>query len=152
MIEFNGYLSGAAEKRFIYKSRMIGFLVFALWLPCGVFTLLFVANNFFQDIRLFYAMLLPLSFLVIVFFATLRKKHILQMMPKRIYTDGEHIVCVADRYTESRLICDVTKMVDHGEFYELCFPFGNFTNKFICQKSLLKVGTLESFEALFAKK
>ena len=74
------------------------------------------------------------------------------MLPKRIYTNGDHIVCVAEKYTDSKLIKDVKKVIDHGEFYELCFPFGKTSEKFICQKSLLSKGSLGAFERLFADK
>ena len=74
------------------------------------------------------------------------------MLPKRIYTRDNHIVCVADKYTDSKLISDVTKVLDHGEFYELCFPFGKISEKFICQKSLLFKGSLGAFERLFKGK
>ena len=39
---------------------------------------------------------------------------------------------------------------DH--FYFIKFPFGKYSDKFICQKSLLTQGTLEEFEALFEGK
>ena len=69
--------------------------------------------------------------------------------PNRIYTEQGKIVCVAQRYTERRNIADVKCVRDFGEFYELVFPFGKVSEKFICQKDLLTKGTLEKFEALF---
>lgn len=47
------------------------------------------------------------------------------------------------------MIKDVKNVYDHGEFYDLVFPFGKISGKFICQKNLLTEGTLAEFEALF---
>jgi hypothetical protein len=74
------------------------------------------------------------------------------MLPKRIYIKDDHIVCIADRYTDSKFISDVNKVIDHGEFYELCFPLGKVSEKFICQKDLLTKGSLREFESIFKKK
>ena len=80
------------------------------------------------------------------------KKEQLALTPKRIFVDGESIVSIADKYSESRLICDAKELRDFGEFYEIVFPFGKFSEKFICQKNLLTKGTLEQFESLFSNK
>ena len=53
---------------------------------------------------------------------------------------------------EYRNIEDVKCVRDFGEFYELVFPFGKISEKFICQKDLLSKGTLAEFEALFGDK
>ena len=74
------------------------------------------------------------------------------LLPKKIYVEDEYIVCVGEAYEESKFIDDVAKVIDHGEFYELVFPFGNASDKFICQKGLLTKGTLEEFEQLFSGK
>ena len=74
------------------------------------------------------------------------------MLPKRIYTNDDTIVCVADRYTDSKFIDDVKKVIDHGAYYELCFPFGKLSDNFICQKSLLTKGSISEFERHFKGK
>ena len=74
------------------------------------------------------------------------------LLPKRIYSDGESITCVGANYIESKLIGDETLVRDFGEFYELVYPFGKISDKFICQKDLLTQGTIEDFEALFKNK
>lgn len=151
MIEFDGYISGAAEKRFYSKSWEIvpfGLLCAALvvtpmvvyisyrmqsWMPMVGYCIIFA--------------LIPISLCI-----PKSKKEKLAMLPKRIYIEEDHIVCIAEKYSESKLIQDVKRVIDHGEFYELSFPFGKFSEKFMCQKSLLSKGTLEEFEALFEGK
>ena len=74
------------------------------------------------------------------------------MTPKKIFVQDEYIVCTADKWTEAKAVSDVKVVRDFGEFYDLVFPFGNASEKFVCQKSLLSKGTLEDFEALFEGK
>ena len=69
-----------------------------------------------------------------------------------MYVDGDYIICIADKYTESRLINEVKSVLDYGEFYEIKFPFGRLSDKFICQKSLLSKGAIEEFEKMFQGK
>lgn len=77
------------------------------------------------------------------------KKQRASIIPKRIYTEEDAIVCVADKYIEYRLLSDVKQVRDFGGFYEIIFPFGKISDKFICQKDLLTIGTIEDFEKLF---
>ena len=121
----------------------------AIVVPLILPMIFFCSNVLLRDPAFSYAMLGSLA--VIVFFLLIpkgKKEHI-SMLPKKIYTDGELIVCIADKYTDSRFIHDVKKVIDHGEYYELIFPFGKVSEKFICQKSLLAKGTIWGFEALF---
>ena len=74
------------------------------------------------------------------------------MTPKKIVVDEESIACTTDKEIVTKWISDVKQVIDHGEFYELVFPFGKISTNFICQKNLLTKGTLEEFEALFEGK
>ena len=152
MIEFTGYITGKAEKRFVQKSRRIG-LIFSSFAILFALPIAFLIGKFvLHDDAFIYAMLAGLSILPLICFIPKGKKEHLSMLPKRIYTRDNHIVCVADKCTDSKLISDVTKVLDHGDFYELCFPFGKISEKFICQKSLLSKGSLGAFERLFKGK
>ena len=151
MIEFNGYLSGAAEKRLYEKSRDLAqnlflFAVLAL-LPMIIFW--GIRMKSWQLVCVYCSLFVLIPLLVRI---PKSKKERLAMTPKRVYVEEDHIVCITDQYTESRLICNVKKVIDRGEFYELYFPFGQISEKFICQKSLLSKGTLKEFEALFGDK
>ena len=150
MIEFNGYISGSAEKRFMWKSRKFVLIPFLIAILFSVPRLLFLGNEVLQDIAFIYTIFACYFILLfIICFIPQSKKTRRKILPKRIYTNKDHIVCVADQYTESKFINDVAKVIDHGEFYELCFPFGKVSDKFICQKSLLAKGTIKEFERLF---
>ena len=152
MIEFTGYLTGKAEKGFVRKSQKVGFgiMIFAVAFMLPI--VFYMSRTIFHDMIFFYAMCGGCVLFVAIPFVPKGEKEHRAILPKRIYVKEDCIVCTADRYTESKFIQDVSKVIDHGEYYELCFPFGKLSEKFICQKSLLTRGTLEEFEALFEGK
>lgn len=151
MIEFSGYLSGNAEKHFFKKARdyaqtlltigavlalpVVGILGFQMytWIPLGVNCALFIIIPLLVRI--------PKS-----------KREKISITPKKICIDDDYIICIADKYEECRTISDVKSVLDHGDFYELIFPFGKVSEKFVCQKNLLTKGSLVEFELLFENK
>jgi len=152
MVEFTGQLTGRAEKCFIRKSRRTGLSFVGFGCVLTVPFVVFISKAVFHDDLFMYMMIPALCMLPLLCLIPKSKKEHLAMLPKRIYLNKNHVVCVADRYSESKLIQDVAKVIDHGEFYELRFPFGKLSEKFICQKKLLSKGSIEEFERLFAGK
>lgn len=148
MIEFKGQLSGSAEKRFWKREKtFVQNLFLIVFLSLAPTVIIYSVKTHHWLALICYSAFLLVIWLL--FQIPKSKKEKARMTPKRIFTEDEYIVCVADAYSESRLISDVTKVRDFGEFYELVFPFGKMNFKFICQKDLLTQGTLEEFEALF---
>lgn len=151
MIEFNGYITGSAEKRYLKRSRIYFANIFML-----AILFLLPGSIWFAII---YSLYLPLQILcfaplIILLVALIprSKKEKKALTPKRIFTEYEYIVCVTDRDVVSKRIDAVKLVRDFDEFYELVFPIGNLSERFICQKSLLTQGTIEEFEALFEGK
>ena len=151
MIEFNGYLSGAAEKRFRKRSRDLvqNALLIALLFLFSTIAFVAVKMRYMPLLIAYCAM-----FVVVPLLARIpqSKKERMSLTPKKIVIDGESLTCVADKYVESKLVDDVKRVRDFGEFYEIVFPFGKMSEKFICQKDLLTKGSIEEFEKLFAEK
>ena len=149
MIEFTGYLSGEAVKGFWRRSRKIGMSIvittFVVFIPI-IFSLAAAFASW--GVLVGYGILCFVTFTFLLWPKS--EKFMRQGMPKRIYTDIEYIVAETDTGEEFKLLSDVKQVFDHGEYYELVFPFGKVSDKFICQKSLLTQGTLEEFEALFS--
>lgn len=151
MIEFNGHLSGLAEKYFHKKARKFGrnilltsmLLIFPAIIGIAIKTKSW--DLIFAYCFLF--VIIPLMTLI-----PKGKKEKNAIIPKKIFTEDGYIVCVADKYTEARLISEAKALRDFGEFYEIVFPFGKISDKFICQKNLIAKGTIREFEALFAGK
>lgn len=151
MIEFSGYLSGLAEKYFQKKSMILGrnALLVGVLMLLPVIVRLGIKISSWQIIVVYCSLFIVIPLLAMI---PKRKKERRATTPKKIFVEDGYIVCIADRYTESRLLSDAKLLRDFGEFYEIVFPFGKVSDKFICQKNLIVKGTTEEFEALFAGK
>ena len=71
-----------------------------------------------------------------------------------ITIDMAEIVCV-DRLldkTRKKPFGRVKKVIDADECYYIIFKFGDIISSIICQKDLIREGTLEEFEELFKGK
>lgn len=151
MIEFNGYISGESEKYYWKNSRRIGIKI----LIC---TLLLLLPPFITIARITQEWFILIGYcslfviLPLAAFIPKSKKEQKLLLPKKIATDGEYIVSLSGKFEDSKNINDVKFVRDFGEFYELVFPMGKVSEKFICQKDLLVKGTIEEFEALFGDK
>lgn len=148
---FDGYLTGAAEKHFYKRSRILGQYILILGtilITPGIFHSAIRSNDW--SIVAFFA---GIFMCVILFtFIPKRKTERKKITPKRIVVTNEYMVCVAEKYTETRLLSDVKMVIDFGAYYEIRFPLGKLSDKFICQKDLIKDGTIHEFEALFVDK
>lgn len=151
MIEFVGQVNGQAEAFFWKRARRLAIIIFyislLILLPVVIF---FAVITQYWALMIGYAILFVLVPLITLIPKTKKEKQ--QLLPRRIYTEDEYIVAVVGETEEFRRIEDVKVVIDHGEFYELKFPVGKVSDKFVCQKELLHYGTIEGFEALFSSK
>ena len=151
MIEFNGYLTGAAEKYF--HKRVMDFGRMLLLIGMVFMSPLIISIAVWSQSWGVVAVYIGIYFAIPPLVSILRsKKETAAMTPKKIFVQDEYIVCATSKWTEAKAISDAKKVRDFGEFYEIVFPIGNYSEKFICQKSLLCKGTIEEFEALFEGK
>ncbi len=149
MLEFNGYISGASEK-WCYKENCI--FIIKLFLCCSILILpgmlgIGIITRLWLVFDIYGTASIVTPLLIIIYKSKNRKA----TTPKRIFTDGEIITCITDINAETHYIKDVKLLKDHGEFYELVFPFDKGSKNFVCQKNLLVGGTLEDFEMIFKK-
>ena len=151
MIEFNGSLTGEAQKFFWKNSKTIVrnmlFVTFLLILPVILFIVL---QTKYWELFIAYLVFCFVIFLLLLVPKSQKEKE--NFTPKRIFTEEEYIVCQGKKYEEFKLIADAIKLIDYGEFYFIVFPFGKKSDKFVCQKSFLTTGTLQEFELLFEGK
>lgn len=150
-IIFDGYLTDKAENHFKKKSNRFGRNLM-LFGAIVVFPLvLYIAYQMKQNIVLYIYAILVLLFPLLLRLPKSTKKQ-LSMTPKQIYIKDGEIVCIAEQYNEIRYIDDVKLVIDYGDFYDVIFPFGKISEKFVCQKSLLSHGTIAEFESFFEGK
>ncbi len=151
MVEFTGYISGTARKYFVRKTRNFAkkLLIVSTWILLPFIGVLSYGRGDWKMLVIYAALMIILPVLTYI---PKSEKEILSLLPKRIYTEDEYIICEADKYEESRNMYDAKLVKDHGEFYEFIFPFGKVSDKFICQKSLLTKGSFGEFEKYFNDK
>ena len=151
MIEFNGFLTDNTEKYFYKKTVKFGRIIIlaslALLLPGAIALAIYGGFEIFLEIFGGVSAILLLTTII-----PKSKNSRRAYTPKRIFTDGESITCISDKYVETKFIEDAKVVYDNGEFYDIVFPIGNYSEKFVCQKNLLVKGSLEEFEALFEGK
>ena len=150
MIEFDGYISGEALKYFWKKGRYITLYIFSFSLSVLLPAMIYIswALNFYS-ILIAYSGFSAFMVLLILLWPNQKDE---VFIPKKVFTDNEHIVVIMGKHEEFRLISDATVVKEYDEFYFIEFPFGQKSGNFVCQKSLLTKGTLEEFEALFPGK
>lgn len=95
----------------------------------------------------------PLGVAVLCLIARIAlKKYNKDLLIKRVYVEGSHIFSVSSNGTHKFKIKSIKKVTDYGEFYFIGFSKFLAVEDIVCQKNLLKKGTLEEFEALFEDK
>lgn len=151
MIVFDGLINGVAEKYFFRKSIFYMCLAFyiGMLVLLPVFVVLIIVMKSWVVIGIYGITLLIFPLFFITSKSSKEKKNIL---PKKIVIQNDVIICVTDKTIENKNIDTVKKVNKFDEFYEIVFQFGNISEKFICQKSLLVKGSIEEFEKLFAGK
>ncbi len=159
MIEFKGYLTGNAEKRFFKRSvefaqaQCFAGMLFSLLTAVPVLAM--IMRPRFTPERVFY-LFVVLGATILLFMLLVRippnAKSKRARTPNLVYVQDDLIICAANKYQECRKVRDVKKVRDRGEFYEIVFFLDRYSEKFICQKDLLTKGTLEEFEHLFEGK
>lgn len=151
MIEFSGYITGAAKKHYDKKNRQMGrnmvlvaeLLVMPLIIILAIMTRMWLILPGYAFCMVAGVVLIQLP---------KSKKDDKAFTTKRVYVKDGYITYESDAAEQTKNIDVVSKVFDYGEFYELTFPVGNMSTQYICQKDFLTKGTLEEFEALFEGK
>ena len=151
MVEFKGYITGAAERHFWHRERKLGvrimYVALLLFLPIMVVLAISFQNWLIMGGYGLMYVLIPLAALI-----PQSKKDKLRVTPHHIYTEDGYIVSIVAGREEYQPIRAAKVVLDYGEFYEVRFPMGKISDKFICQKNWRVRGSLKEFEALFKGK
>ena len=151
MIEFSGYISGAAKKfRQIKGAQLLYIIMGCVYLVLTPFAIALYLTLKTWILLVLYTLLIGL---VVVYPLFPLDKHTEKYFTaNRVFIDEEYIVAKGEKFEVFHLISEAVRLLDYGEFYYVKFPMGKKSEHFICQKNLLTKGTLEEFEALFEVK
>ena len=147
MIEFRGELSEECKRYLLYQQFSMAFFFVPLLLI--VFGIPAIILSFTHD--WIFSLIIPF-FIFAGFMGGMppRKKDYSVMMPSRVYIEDELIVSESDRFHHERMVSEVVKVIDWGNFYE--FRFSPRLRGVVCQKDLISSGTLTDFEDMFHDK
>ena len=155
MIKFEGELNSEAKKFLLKKSLLYNLLT--LILPIAFIILLsFFLNSIVSNI-IYYSIGLILVLILITFLYEISNEGKRERNVKTVCITEEHLEMYKDstkKGTESyqeRFIDDVACVYDKGSFYWISFSLAK-SLYFVCQKDLIKEGTIEEFEELFKDK
>lgn len=150
MIEYDGYISGQAKKRFkkMEKQQFLLTISFAFLLVMPLVVTIARSISLFSIVGGYWVLMIIT--LGIVLFSSNRQLQ--KTLPKKITITSDFIVSIADQDTISRSVHEVKTILDYSEYYVMIFPMGRKTNRFICQKNLLSNGTEKEFKELFKDK
>ena len=73
-------------------------------------------------------------------------------MPTKVMLMQDIMISKGKDFEYGRYYDDVKKVIDCGEWYHIVFYFPHKNVYFICQKDLIKEGTIEEFEEIFKDK
>ena len=157
MIEFSGMLTGDCRK-YAIKSIRIRFFV-AMVLTSIVVTLPCVYISYLVQEKIILLFLIGPAYLLFVASLPPSKGILSQTIPFRVRLNCEENTFIYEvkinrtRSSEDfKMIDDIVKVIDYGEWYTVIIPIGLVGRDINCQKDLLTQGTLEEFEALFEGK
>ena len=148
MIEFRGKISNDCKKYIIKRAKLISFLASSL--VASVFLIPFI----FLTIKnlTFLIAVISLLFVPFISFIPIPEKSVNLLIPISIKIYDNKIQSNGNKFNYLRNIESVKKIIDYGEWYQIYFYYSKRCENFICQKDLIKVGTIEEFEKFFEGK
>ena len=154
MIVFRGELTGNTKKfllNMLAKSMIISLLIVDIIFAVPV--IIFSLTAFKPTI--IFLFMLPATWLFMIPIYT--KSGQGSIFPSCITIDPEEKTIVIERaagkeYEEFKMLDDIERIDDHGEFYHVVFSQAISPKAFVMQKDLLEIGTIEELETLFNEK
>ena len=158
MIEFFGTLDEQCQKEINKRTRImlaIVFTCFTVLLGIIPTVVLYIQQD--EDFYEFFGLTVLLVIVSFIFWLPI---NVIRKPPEGTSTDvliqidGSYIMRsgFGAVQTQKKPLSKVKKVIDVGEWYYVVFKGGSLNSAFVCQKNLLKQGTLDEFEALFEDK
>ena len=150
MIEFYGDLSDK-NKRILLKFNMLTNMVAGLS-TCIIFTaitIIIAAVSNYWIIAWLILLYIAVTILAIYSPYFQKEKTVQLIMPEKISISDETIYYSINNRLITKPISYVKKVIDYGDHYLIKFSFPKLDG-YLCQKNLLKSGSLTEFEDLFS--
>lgn len=149
MLIFSGDLSQNVKSNVVKKQKILTSLV-ALTISC-IFSIPFIVLTI-QYNWIFIIAILTIFTLPIFQYFSFKGSVLDLILPNKVIIDNQFIVSLGKNFRHERKIQYVKKIVDYGDWYQIFFKYPYKNQTYICQKDLIKEGTIEDFENLFKGK
>ena len=149
MIKFQGELSPACQDYILKREVQIDFIGGGIVFCIGVAIVVVLAVKSDWAYALF---ILPLAVSLFAAGKKPAKKAFGRIMPQSVIIADDLLESEGKEFHCTRTLSQVKKVIDRGEWYHIYFYYPYKNPRFICQKDLIKEGTIEEFEAMFADK
>ena len=150
MIEFSGEMSKECQRYMLMKDAKIGWIAGAL--AASLFSIPTIFIGIYVDPLLF--LFLPL-FAVIAVLAGCpppKKERAISIPSKITIADDGTMHSVSEKFDWERDVSEVKEVIDYGKWYYIKFNYISRNPRFVCEKDLLRQGTLTEFEKIFEDK
>ena len=147
MITFQGDLSTECKKKMLKEETKLKIVVF------GIMGLLLCIPAVILAILVwpyFWVAVAVILFIVPLSFFPAPKKDWPKQFPTKVIIGEEELESVGDDWEDYRNMENVKCVLDYGNWYFITFNYPHKSRTFICQKDLIKEGTIEEFESLFS--
>lgn len=148
MIEFSGTISKNCKNYIKNREKKISFV--GLSGACLVFLIPFIILSFKNQI--FLLVVATLLFLPLFAFSPISERSLQSSIPEEIKINNNIIISKGKNFEYKRQTSSIKKIIDFGDWYHVFFNYANRCENFICQKDLIKEGTIEDFEKMFEDK
>lgn len=153
MIEFSGEISNVIRKKVLKKrDRQLGFIFLgATLITIAVAVILALSRD--TQYAEFSICAVILSLITIYFLIAPTPKQVYRFRwDYKIQINSEEIIVTNSQFNQENIksISKIKKVIDDRDCYYLIYA--DISNAFICEKNLLRQGTLEEFEKLFEGK
>lgn len=149
MIEFYGELSEQCKKYIINREKKVG--TFAALIVSVIFSIPIIILSIIID-WIFLLAFFVLILIILLSWLQPTSKIYGKILPKRVSIKNGIIESEGDDFDYVEKLSSVKFVLDMGEWYHIYFKYKYRNFRFICQKDLIKQGTLEEFEDLFVGK
>ena len=155
MIIFNGEHSAECAKYICNLHRKTSMIVAILLfivieLPLAIYSFFYFPFHWGVTLGLNVFLWGLINFLMLL--PPLKSSYDILMPTSVSILDDGKIVSQGKKFEYAQAVENVTKVVDHGAGYELYLDNRQNRGYYICEKALLKTGTIDDFESLFAGK
>ena len=143
MICFYGKINGKCQQ--LISKKMVKLGLYSMIVVLIVFGIPSILAGLFFDIW-FFTIFTAMSMLLVFLLSYYTQK---DYYPRSIIIENNEICAEIGKGFATRQFDDIKKIIDYGEFYDIIFYFPNKVLNCICQKDLIKEGTIEEFEEFF---